>query len=341
MHRLREIVKGINKTHKGLGPMVGMEILTAKAKKTLLKIAPAGCGKSATSDAISAMLFGRNKKYTSITLAGLIRLRDEFTEYDGHVIIDDLGAEKSQWSRTSTITCLANLVHTHYVHKVTHGYEINLTDFSGSVSLNIQPVLLHTLVQTDDWIAVIRDKVLRYYHLNRPILPKKEPPHITVDWGPLLHEVKMSTYKGKLWYQLVSITLNQWSYARVIEHVPDLLKACAALDGRNHVNVTDYYVLIKLLQPMQLEPYLVETFGFETGRVFNNNLYCILVELASFGQPSIEQICLDYKVSRSTAERLIAREAEWCWVKSNSPRRVLPTERTEELLDIAGVKQKW
>lgn len=42
MHKLRKIVKEVNKTHSGLGPMVGMEILTAKANKTLLKIAPAG-----------------------------------------------------------------------------------------------------------------------------------------------------------------------------------------------------------------------------------------------------------------------------------------------------------
>lgn len=341
MHRLRQLVKDINKTHKGLGTMVAMEVLTAKAKKTLLKIAPAGCGKSATSDAVSSILFGRNKKFTSITLAGLIRLRDEFTGYDGHVIIDDLGAEKSQWSRTSTITVLANLVHTHFVHKVTHGYDLTLTDFNGSVSLNIQPVLLNTLVQTDDWIAVVRDKVLRYYHLMRPRTPRSEPPHVKIDWGIPLHKVHLGTYKGKLWYQLVAITLMQWSYARVIEHLPHLLKACASLDGRDKVKVADYNILIKLLQPMQLEPYLITSYGFETGRIFNNNLYCILVELASFHEPSIQQICLDYKIAHSTAERLIKAQDTWCWIKSNSPRKVLPTERTTELLDMAGVSQRW
>jgi len=321
--------------------MVGMEILAAKAKKTLLKVAPAGTGKSAVSDAVSVMLFGENMKYTSLTLAGLVRLKDKLKEYKGHIIIDDLGAEKSQWSRVSTITTLANLVHTHYVHKVTQTSEILIEDFFGSVSLNIQPVILNTLVQTDDWIAVVRDKVMRYYHLHRPVEPKKDAPHIDMEKTAPIEEVTMSKHRGQLWYELVAIGLNQWSYARVNEHVPDLLKACATIDGRKRVKASDYRMLIRMLLPMQLEPYLVETYGFESGRVFNNNLYCILVELASFGEPTLQQICYDYKVSLTTARRLIEREADYCFIKIGKPSRLAPTDKTKELLDLAGVGKKW
>ena len=341
MHKLQRIIKDVNKTHKGLGQMVGMEILTAKARKTLLKVAPAGCGKSAVSDAVSMMLYGENKKFTSITLAGLMRLKESFSGYSGHIIIDDLGAEKSMWSRISTITVLANLVHTHFVHKVTHSGEVKIEDFQGSVSLNIQPVILNSLVQSDEWISVVRDKVMRYYHLNRPINPTVKAPYVEVVKTTPIENVKMAEYRGKLWYDLVAITLNQWSYARVLEHVPDLLKACAVIDGRTKVKITDYRILIKILQPMQLEPYLVDTYGFESGRVFNNNLYCILVELATFGNPTVQQICYDYKVSRSTADRLIERESKWCFIKGGKNRRLMPTDKTKELLEIAGVDTKW
>lgn len=118
------------------------------------------------------MLKEQSKKYTSLTLAGLKHIAKELTAYGGHIIIDDLGSEKSLWSRTATVTVLANLVHTHYVHKITQGYEIQITDFQGSAALNIQPVLMNSLVQDTDWIAVVRDKVLRYYHLIRPRKPK-------------------------------------------------------------------------------------------------------------------------------------------------------------------------
>jgi len=341
MHRLRQLIREINRTHKRLGPMIAVNILAAKAKKTILNIAPAGCGKSTASDAVHHILGDRSVKYTSLTLAGLKHLQDKLRNFDGHIVIDDLGAEKSLWSRTATITVLANLVYSHYVYKITQGYTINIEGFDGSVSLNVQPVLMNTLVQGDDWVAVTRDKVLRYYHLYRPIDPQQHGIHKKIDWGPNLTDVKMSGHKGKLWYQLVAITLTQWSWARVNEHLPDMLRAAAALDGRRKVNVTDYNLLIKLLKPMQLERYLIKSYGFEAGRVFDNNLYCILVELASFGSPTLLQICEDYKINPKNAEELILQVAEWCRIQGNSNKRVVATGDAEDILDICGVNEKW
>lgn len=341
MHQLRNLVKKVNSTHKGLGPMIAMNILAAKAKKAILNVAPAGTGKSVACDSVGQTLHERSTRYTSLTLAGLNRLQDEFSHYDGHIIVDDLGAEKSLWSRISTITALANLVYTHFVYKVTYNSTIEIQDFRGSVSMNIQPVLLNSLIQSDEWISVVRDKVLRYYHLFRPKMPRREWPEIDVKWGAALEEIELTGRGGKLWYQLVAIGLTQWSYARVLEHVPDLLRAAAALDGRNKVNSTDYSVLIKLLQPLQLERYIVTTYGFEQGRVLDNNLYCILVELASFKTPTILTIAEDYKVNPRTAERLIQTVPEWCWIKANSPKKVMPTDMAKEILDMCGVNQRW
>lgn len=100
MHKLRKLIKEVNKTHRQLGPLIAINILAAKAKKTILNVAPSGCGKSVASTSSANLLQERAKFYTSLTLAGLIRLKDEFCNFNGHVIIDDLGAEKSLWSRT-------------------------------------------------------------------------------------------------------------------------------------------------------------------------------------------------------------------------------------------------
>ena len=128
--------------------------------------------KSAATDTTNTILKGKANKYTSLTLAGLRYIMQDLTEYKGHMIIDDLGSEKTLWSRTSTITVLANLVHTHYVHKITHAGVLEITNFRGSAALNIQPVLMQSIVSEADWVAVIRDKVLRYYHLIRPRKPR-------------------------------------------------------------------------------------------------------------------------------------------------------------------------
>lgn len=341
VHQLRTLIKQVNRTHRGLGPLIAINILAAKAKKTILNVAPAGCGKSVASDTSAILLQERARKYTSLTLAGLVRVAKQFSNYDGHVVIDDLGAEKSMWSRISTVTVLANLVYSHYVHKITHSYDFKITDFNGSVSMNIQPVILNSLVQSDEWVSVVRDKVIRYYHLHRPSKPKPQPPKVNIEWGPQLNQISLSAYHGKLWYQLVAIGLTQWSYARVQEHLPDLLRATASLDGRTKVERKDYTILIKLLQPLQLERYIVNTYGFEAGRVFENNLYCILVELTSFHNPTINTICEDYKVSPSTAERLTQTVPQWCWIKANSPKKLMPTEQATKILNLCGANTKW
>jgi len=245
------------------------------------------------------------------------------------------------WSRVSTVNVLATIVHTHYVRKITHEAEIVITNFQGSAALNIQPILMQSIVADEDWISVIRDKVIRYYHLIRPKEPKAYMPTPDFNFGAPLTEVRLPLHRGKLWYQLIAIGLTQWSYARCIEHLPALLKATAALDDRTEVEIQDYRLLIKLLKPIQLERYVLSSFGFEHGRAFMNDTYCILVELASHGEPTIQTICEDYKVSPATVERLIQAAQDWCWIKTNSPKRVMPTDQTKNILKIAGVNQKW
>lgn len=338
MHELQQIINKINKTQPKLGEMIIMNLIAAKAKKTILNISPSGCGKSTATDTVSKIMGERKMRFTSLTLAGLMQLKKLFTDSDCHVIIDDLGAEKSIWSRVSTITVLANLCYGHMVDKATNAGRMQVQNFTGGVSLNVQPVLMNSLVQDDDWIAVVRDKVIRYYHLYRPLEPKKLVQSIDLDWGKTIVDVKMPSETGRLWYQLIAIGLTQWGYSRVKEHLPDLLRACAVLDGRREINVTDYKLLIHLLQPIQLERYIIETYGFESGRVFNNNLLCVLVELASFKEPTIDQISEDYKINPTTAEALCKEQQQWCYIKEDKYKKVLPTEQTKKILDLCGVK---
>lgn len=304
-------------------------------------IAPAGCGKSAATDTALNLMKGIAIKYTSITLAGLGRIAEEISGYGGHIIIDDLGAEKSLWSRTATISVLSHLVYTHNVDKITQTARITIRDFFGSAALNIQPIMMQSIVQDDDWVAVVRDKCIRYYHLIRPTKPRKGLPNVTLNWGENINNVKEPQRKGKLWYQILYIGLIQWSYARCLEHIPEMLKACAAIDNRTTVNKEDYKILYKLMKPMQLERYLLESAGFEAGRYFNNDIYCILVEIASHKNPTIETIATDYKIHPRTVERIIENAKEYCWIKHNSPKTIMPTDQTKQLLEIAGVNEKW
>lgn len=341
LHKLRKLILDVERTHKGLGAMVAMNLICSKAKICILNVSTAGCGKSTSTDVLTLILGESAHKYTSLTLAGLKHMQDELNQFNGHITIDDMGGEKSEWSRVSTITVLANLVYTHFVKKITQGCVLEISNFYGSASLNIQPVLMQSIVQDNDWIAVIRDKVLRYYHLIRPTKPQQLLPTPNIKFGIPIQEVAAPTHKGKLWFQLVAIALCQWGYGRVIEYLPRLLRSVASLDERRTITEEDYRLLIKLMKPMQLERYIIQSFQFESGRTFDNNTYCLLVELASHGNPSIETICEDYKVSPTTVERLAMASPDWVWIKSNSPKRIMPQEQTTKILKTCGVNQKW
>lgn len=94
MHKIHKLIKEIDHTHKGLGAMIAMNLICAKAKLLILNVAPAGCGKSVSTDAITLMLGEAAHKYTSITLAGLKNISEELNQFAGHITIDDLGSEK-------------------------------------------------------------------------------------------------------------------------------------------------------------------------------------------------------------------------------------------------------
>jgi len=340
MHSLLQLINEVNKTHKGLGELIAINILAAKAKKCILNISPAGCGKSTATECVHKALGELSRKYSSMTLAGLRHLAKALSGCTQHLLIDDLGAEKSYWARTSTITVLASLVHTGYVYKITQQYAIEITGFKGSAAINIQPVLMNALVADEDWVAVVRDKTLRYYHLHRPRTPKEYPPNVQIEWGPPTEAVQLKLRKGKLFYQVLAYGLTQWSYARCLEHIPAYLKAAAALDGRTIVDTTDYRVLIKLFKPMALERYILKSFGMESGRLFQGDVFCLLTELATDPAVPIETVCEDYKVSPKTIERVVQDNAEWFWIKENSPKLLMPTDYTKKILNLIGVKHE-
>lgn len=341
MHAVIQLIREVNKTHKGLGELVAMNLIAAKSKRCVLNVAAAGTGKSTATDTIGLLLKDKALKYTSLTLAGLCKLKTVLSGFEGHVIIDDLGAEKSLWSRTATVSTLAHLTMQHHVIKITQTTTVEITDFNGSAALNIQPVMMNSLVQDDDWIAVVRDKVIRHYHLIRPTKPVKGLPNVHFDWGVPLSSVAEPNRNSVAWFQLVAEGLAQWSYGRCIYHIPEMLKAVAALDSRKKCTKKDYTILAKLMMPMQLERFILESYGFETGRTFNNNVYCILIELASWGEPTIETIAEDYKVHPRTVLSLAATAGDWCMISPDEPKRLIATEQTKKIFERIGVNQAW
>ncbi|MBA7567277.1 hypothetical protein ES708_08986 [subsurface metagenome] len=337
MHQLYSIMSNIEKTHPGLGNLIAFSVIAVKARKCLLNISPAGCGKSAASDAI-----GRSHpdsiRIDSVTRSGLKDFKDLFTNYSGLVLMDDIGKVDTAYSRVATVTSFAELCYSHFISKHTMSITVEINNFQGAAILNVQPPVLAALIEADEWEVVTQDKTIRYYHLYRPVKPNEKKPEFKVDWGIDLDLVRRPSHTYKLYPKLEAIASIQWSDARVLEHLHSLLKASAALDRRQDVLYEDFVLLSRLMKPMTVERHITSKSGFETGRTMNTNLMAVLVEFASWKKISIDRIARDYKVSPSTVYRLLAEIKEWFQPGEPMSKRLVPKEALKQILKEAGVK---
>jgi len=336
VHQLKMISEAIDKTHPKLGNPIAFACICVKAKKCLLVISPAGCGKSAVSDALGGCRED-SIKIDSVTRSGLKDFKNVFTNFTGLVVIDDLGKVDTPYSRIATVTSFAELCYSHFISKHTMTISVEIAEFHGSAILNVQPPILASLVEADEWEVVTQDKTVRYYHLYRPTKPNSVRPEFTVDWGVDFDLVHKPDHRYKLYSKIEAIASVQWSDARVLEHVDDLLRAVAALDNRIEVNGDDYALLYYLMRPMVAEKYVREKFGFETGRTFNTNLLAVLVEFATWKNISIGRIARDYKVSESTVYRLLSDIHDWFEPSEPMSKRLVPKPELARILKEIGV----
>lgn len=340
MHKLEEMQVEIERTHEGLGKFLCFNLTAAVAKKCVLNVAVAGIGKSTVTWSIKDLWKKDVYVFDSITRAGLRFISNEMNNFDGVVIIDDLGKVDTKYSRMATVTSFAELCYSHFVRKLTFNMEIRIDNFQGAALMNIQPVLLHRLCEEAEWEAVIRDKTIRYYHFLRPLCPSAELPKIKMSRKKGVKRVKNTTEVDNLYKDLIQLGLTQWSYARTIQHIDDLLKATAYIDNRVLVHDNDKEVLLDLLRPMMIERYFMRKYAFESALHFDDNAACLFTELCSFNPCTLAQVCSDFKITSDMARTILKQVEQYCYVENNSEPIVMPTVLAKELLEEIGVRKK-
>lgn len=300
-------------------------------------VAPSGTGKSTVSNFVASNHLNCIRR-NSVTRAGLVHFQKALIGFDGLVAVDDLGSGDTEYTANATLATFAILSHEHSLAKDTADLRLQITDFNGSVLLNTQPVILAHICANRDWDAVIQDKVIRYYHLFRPIKPVVEGITAELDWGIDLDLVSADLPRSKLYDHLWNVGIVQWGDARTIEHLGRLLCAAAALDRRRAVTLADFRVLLKLIRPLKVEKYCFEKYGFESGRVFRQDLFTMLVEFSSWGNLTVKRIAQDYKMSDSSVYNLL-RQMPGAFITTDFKPRVLsPHPDLVRILQEVGVK---
>jgi len=320
---LSQLVSQVDKTHPGLGKLVAAEAIAIKAKLAFMAIAPTGCGKSI---ALKALLphFSPSIQLDTASMAAIGARSSELTGFSGLLYADDVARGKTLYARVSTVTTLADLCYSHKISRAMKGSVFVITDFYGSVVMNIQPILFKRVVADAEWEASARDKCLRFYHPYYPTRPNPQP--IDLDFPNSLPVDKVATPSAELVREpaLKRLAELQWSVGRDIEHSISLIKAVAALEGQEKPTKHHVRLLADILKPCLLEELLVRKEVWEGEFIFNSPLCYLVMAFFSYGSFTLTELCRHHAFSEATARRLLEDlRKEWIIV-DKSPTRYGP-----------------
>lgn len=334
MGYIENLITEVNKTHGNFGELVAMCQVVVKARKFMLIVSPSGCGKSRAMEYV-----GNNtpNSYmpTSLSMASLANKIDLLTSFRSVIVIDDISVIQTPYARSATITCLSALCYSHRVAPSMAGYDFEINDFYGSSLVGIQPIMLRDLMLSPEWEGSIQDKALRYYHLHRPLVPTLSLPVAKLDRGIDIDSVKefKPDFNSDMWKNLTTLGDSQWSRARTKEHLIDMLKGIAALEGRDIVKDSDYTLLLRLLKPMATENIVVRKEQLEGERYLDNNLLALLAEYYTYnGEYALAQVALDYKITISQCYKIMSSQNGYWQQISKSPTIYQPSKRLKTML---------
>lgn len=336
-HAVSALRNEIALTHPGLENLAAISVIAAKARKCLLAIAPSGTGKSAIAGWLAAKL-PEAAQLGGITIAGLVDVQNELTDSSKALIMDDMGEAGGEYHREQIFVLLTALCYSHAFERKTKMVRFDVEGFYGSAWLGIQPNVLQGCVKASSWASNIKDKALRWYHLTRPTAPNHDDIDVPIEWGIPLDNVLRASETLISWPVLESIGRVQWSFARAKEHMHDLLRACAALDGRTQPDESDGELLLSLVRPMIIEREVLDKEGFDGDVKLNRNLLLTMVEFASYERLTYDHFSADYGMRPSQVQHVLEGLHEYYAKIQNSPVVLVPTDLLKDILRKAGIR---
>lgn len=336
-HKLEEIEAAVEHTHNGLGQACMAALISAKARKCFLLVAPPGTGKSTITDSILNN-FKPSISRDAGSMAGFRHIAAMLTNLEGTIVVDDIAILGSTYAMLSTISAYAALTYTHNLSRDMADSHYQISDFHAGVVMNVQPIVLKHIVPSPVWEANIKDKTIRYYHLYRPQHPTIEKVQYEIGKHLPLAKVAFNGIADKYMRDIEDTFSPQWSISRVNQHVQDLLKAIAALDESPEVRNQDVELLLRVFAPLKLEKYAMFKRDLEEGREFNATLILLLTELASYGKFELSRIQRNYEVSQSTAYAILNKYKQYVDITNKTPTYYVASELAKKIFADIGVK---
>jgi len=336
---IRRIYENIESTHKGLGRLAIVEVLSDASNRALLVVGSSGTGKSTVMKWLSKHITRKKYNFDAITVTGLRHLQKEFNNANASILIDDLSKGGTEYSQVQTVVALAELVYSGYVTKFTSTISFRIYSFQGSAIMNCQPLLFRRIIRAPEFETDIRDKVIRWYHLRRPVTPMLSIPKDSVRYQYRYETVEIPSkiYDLELYDSAYDMFRFEFSDARAEEHLEAWLRASAYVNGRNKVSEADVYLVFQLSRNFQFEYALISKDNLEGRRDMNVNLMPVITTINTFKAYPFTRMLMDYGVkTRRLYEILKSLDQYVDTVKGKDDIYIVPKRNLLELLRELG-----
>ena len=321
----------VEKTHKGLGNLAAFCSLSTKARKCAMIIGSAGTGKTTGVNAALRNNGKTNIQLDSLTRSGLKTYEDQLSGFQGVLCVQDLGSIDTAYSLAESLKVLAVLAYERQIAKNNSLMELSIKDFAGATITTAQPIMMTKLLRNYSWEAVLCDKVIRYYHMHRPTSTTRKPLSAKISWGRPLDKVKVPDKVVHEIAKFCRANVTQWSYARSMEHLVDMVRAAGAFRNSDKANAEDLKAVHDIIKPLWYEKHLVRKTAFEAHTSYDIRSHCVLTELCTYGSIEERQTCQNYRISERTYYRLMNAASAWCVGSMAIKGAYVPSEQFEEI----------
>lgn len=333
--KLKQIYDNVEKTHPKLGKLAILEIICDTANKALLVVGTSGTGKSAVMKYVADTVSRQKILMDSITVSGLKHTQKILNGANLTILVDDVSKGGTEYSQIQTIATLGELAYSGFIKKYTLQLAIEIENFHGAVIMNGQPLILKRVLSAPEFETDIRDKVIRYYHLPRPINPTTGCPKNGIQHRYNINDINISekVYKSEYYSKALENFLYEFTKGRAVLHLEDMIKAVAVIEERDKASVEDVKVVEYLSRNFRIESEIFYKNDLEGARILDPNVIPLLSIIATYRTRRIEDIMMEFQVKKSRAYEIVQKNSNIAQFKDKI---LIPTEETVESLKEIG-----
>jgi len=269
-----------------------------------------GKGKTTVLDTMRDCLSHRDIMEISIlTYAGLNKMADTLSNRSVTLINRDFSSFYTDYLKDVAVNMISALITDHSIRADTGKYHLKIDNCTISFLSATQPQMLERINRIPAWESMYRDRFIRYpmlYWFGVPKYRNDMPKVLPVELIPDINDVVITkSMKEKPEYvRMLTLVERQTSEGRCRQYLDGLLKASAAINGREIVAEKDLKFL-QLFAGNLVMDYLLSDRqkGVSRSLVLNSDSYIIFERLLEKGGSSKTDMRREWSVSNVTMQK--------------------------------------